>query len=62
MYQNLISIKTKKHKSLGILTLIFIKLFLKKGPIMSLEDAADCIFEENEDGQSLFKSKVIINI
>lgn len=27
---------------------------------MSLEDAADCIFEENDDGQKMFKSKVII--
>jgi transcription factor E2F7/8 len=50
----LISIKTKKHKSLGVLTLIFIKLFLSKGPLLSLEDAADCIFEGEE---SLFKSK-----
>ena len=25
---------------------------------MSLEDAAECIFEENEEGQSMFKSKV----
>lgn len=57
MSQNLISIKTKKHKSLGVLTLIFIKLFLEKGPILSLEDAADLIFEGDQDGQSIFKSK-----
>eukprot|EP00347_Sterkiella_histriomuscorum_P023254 403335357 len=55
--QSLISIKTKRHKSLGVLTLIFIQLFLKKGPIMSLDEAADNIFEETQDGQSLFKSK-----
>jgi hypothetical protein len=56
MSQNLISIKTKRHKSLGVLTLIFIKLFLQKGPLLSLEDAADCIFED--EANSLFKSKV----
>jgi hypothetical protein len=59
MNENLISIKTKKHKSLGVLTLIFIKLFLQRGPLLSLEEAADCIFEEDCGGQSLFKSKVI---
>ena len=62
MSQNLISIKTKRHKSLGVLTLIFIKLFLLKGPLLSLEDAADCIFEEDDDGLSIFKSKVSIII
>jgi hypothetical protein len=56
--QNLISIKTKRHKSLGVLTLIFINLFLKKGPLMSLEEAAENIFEEADDGQTIFKSKV----
>jgi hypothetical protein len=50
MTANLISIKTKKHKSLGVLTLIFIKLFLQKGPLLSLDEAADCIFEEDDDG------------
>jgi hypothetical protein len=50
MTANLISIKTKKHKSLGVLTLIFIKLFLQKGPLLSLDAAADCIFEEDDDG------------
>ena len=54
----MISIKTKKHKSLGVLTLIFIKLFLQKGPLLSLDAAADFIFEEDDDGQSIFKSKV----
>jgi diphthamide biosynthesis methyltransferase len=58
--QNLISIKTKRHKSLGVLTLIFIEVFLRKGPMMSLDDAADNIFEENEDGSTLFKSKVTL--
>ena len=56
----MISIKTKRHKSLGVLTLIFIKLFLSKGPLLSLDAAADFIFEEDDDGQSIFKSKVSI--
>lgn len=55
---NLISIKTKKHKSLGVLTLIFIKLFLSKGKTLSLEEATDCIFDECEKGHNIFKSKV----
>jgi hypothetical protein len=58
MSQNIISIKTKKHKSLGVLTLILIKLFLQAGPVLSLEQAADFIFEGDDDGQSVFKSKV----
>jgi hypothetical protein len=28
--------------------------------MMSLDDAADNIFEENEDGSTLFKSKVTL--
>lgn len=58
MSQNLISIKTKKHKSLGVLTILFVKLFLLNGPEISLEDAASSIFEEDDDGLPLFKSKV----
>lgn len=57
--QKLISIKTKKHKSLGVLTLLFVKLFLLNGPEISLEDAASNIFEDDDDGQPIFKSKVI---
>ena len=57
--QKLISIKTKKHKSLGVLTLLFVKLFLLYGPEISLEDAASNIFEDDDDGQPIFKSKVI---
>jgi len=60
MSQNLISIKTKRHKSLGVLTLIFIKLFLQKGPILSLDDAADLMIED--EGNSLFKSKVSMSL
>ena len=50
MSHNIISIKTKKHKSLGVLTLLFVKLFLIKGPELSLEYAADCIFGEDDEG------------
>lgn len=50
MNPNLISIKTKKHKSLGVLNLIFIQLFIQKGPLLSLDDAAESIFEEDGDG------------
>jgi transcription factor E2F7/8 len=57
MSQNLISIKTKKHKSLGVLTILFVKLFLLNGPEISLEDVASSIFEEDDDGLPLFKSK-----
>ena len=56
--QNLISIKTKKLKSLGVLTILFVKLFLLNGPEISLEDAASSIFEEINDGQPIFKSMV----
>jgi len=56
MSQNLISIKTKRHKSLGVLTLIFIKLFIQKGPILSLDEAAELMIED--EAHSLFKSKV----
>lgn len=53
----MISIKTKKHKSLGVLTLIFINMFLQNGLEISLEEAADNIFEEEKEG-NVFKSKV----
>jgi hypothetical protein len=36
--ENLISIKTKKHKSLGVLTLVLIKLFLEKQKILQIDD------------------------
>jgi len=58
MSENLISIKTKKHKSLGVLTLLFVKLFLQNGPQLTLDNAAECIFDEDDDGQEKFKSKV----
>lgn len=58
MNPNLISIKTKKHKSLGVLNLFFIKLFIQKGPLLSLDDAAESIFDEDGEGQEKFKSKV----
>lgn len=44
----LISIKTKKHKSLGVLTLIFMQLFIKKKNILTLEEATDHILDECE--------------
>jgi hypothetical protein len=50
MSQNLISIKTKRHKSLGVLTILFLKLFLLNGPEISLEQAAADIFEQDDDG------------
>lgn len=56
---NLISIKTKKHKSLGLLTLIFIRLFLTKGREISLDEATESILSECEDANAQFKSKVI---
>jgi hypothetical protein len=43
---------------LGVLTILFVKLFLLNGPEISLEDAASSIFEEDDDGLPLFKSKV----
>ena len=36
--ENLISIKTKKHKSLGVLTLVLIKLFLEKQKILQIDE------------------------
>ena len=50
MSQNLISIKTKRHKLLGVLTILFLKLFLLNGPEISLEQAAADIFEQDDDG------------
>ena len=35
---NLISIKTKKHKSLGVLTLYFIRIFLEKQKILLIDE------------------------
>ena len=57
--QSLISIKTKRHKSLGILCIMLIKAFLTDKKQMSLEEAAeklDFLGETNED--SVVKSKV----
>ena len=54
----LISIKTKKHKSLGLLTLLFMQLFFKKNRILSLEEASESIFDKDLEGQTMFKSKV----
>ena len=36
--ENLISIKTKKHKSLGVLTLVLIKLFFEKQKILQIDE------------------------
>jgi hypothetical protein len=36
--ENLISIKTKKHKSLGVLTLYFIRIFLEKQKILLIDE------------------------
>lgn len=44
--KHLISIKTKKHKSLGVLNLVFIKLFFEKSKTLSIEDVAK-IFADN---------------
>lgn len=38
LQENLISIKTKKHKSLGVLTLVLIKLFLEKSKVLSIDE------------------------
>lgn len=47
----LISIKTKKHKSLGVLCLVFIKLFFEKARTLTIEEVvqflADCEKESN---------------
>lgn len=56
----LISIKTKKHKSLGVLSLVFIKLFFEKSKTLTIEEAVQ-FFNENEgdiqEGDLLFKSQ-----
>ena len=57
---SLISIKTKKHKSLGLLTLFFMQLFFQRNMIVSLEEAALSIFDQDGNGQVVFKSKVIL--
>ena len=46
--KNLISIKTKKHKSLGVLSLVFIKLFFEKSKTLKIEEVAE-FFEGNEN-------------
>ena len=45
---SLISIKTKRHKSLGVLSLVFIRLFFEKSKILSIEEVAN-FFEVNEN-------------
>jgi hypothetical protein len=35
---------------LGVLTILFVKLFLMNGPEISLEQAAANIFEEDDEG------------
>lgn len=56
---SLISIKTKRHKSLGILCIMLIKAFLTDKKQMSLEEAAEKmdLQTESEEG-SVVKSKV----
>lgn len=36
--QDLVSIKTKKHKSLGVLSVAFIKLFFEKAKTLTIEE------------------------
>ena len=43
----LISIKTKKHKSLGVLSLVFIKLFFEKTKTLTIEEVV-AFFAEAE--------------
>ncbi len=38
---SLISIKTKKHKSLGVLCLVFIKLFFEKSKTLTIEEISN---------------------
>ena len=48
--ESLISIKTKKHKSLGVLSLVFIELFFKKSKTLTIEEIVQ-FFAENEKGE-----------
>jgi hypothetical protein len=34
------------------------QLFLKKNNVLSLDEASSSIFDENDEGETLFKSKV----
>jgi hypothetical protein len=47
--ESLVSIKTKKHKSLGVLSLVFIRLFFEKSSVLTIEDAVQ-FFTEREQG------------
>jgi hypothetical protein len=54
----LISIKTKKHKSLGVLSLVFIKLFFEKSKTLTIEEVVQFFAEtESEESDMYFKSQ-----
>ena len=54
----LISIKTKKHKSLGVLSLVFIKLFFEKTKTLTIEEVVAFFAEagKGQESEVYFKS------
>jgi transcription factor E2F7/8 len=54
----LISIKTKKHKSLGVLSLVFMKLFFEKAKTLTIEEVVQFFAQvEKQDSDIYFKSQ-----
>jgi len=51
---SLISIKTKKHKSLGVLSLVFMRLFFEKSFILTIEEVVEHFSDlENNDEEKI---------
>ena len=50
----MISIKTKKHKSLGVLSLVFMRLFFEKSFILTIEEVVQHFSDlENNDEEKI---------
>lgn len=50
--EGLISIKTKKHKSLGVLCLVFIKLFFEKSRTLTIEEVVQFLADSEKESSS----------
>jgi transcription factor E2F7/8 len=45
----LISIKTKKHKSLGVLCLVFLRLFFEKSTTLTIEEVVQFLADSEKE-------------
>jgi hypothetical protein len=51
--EGLISIKTIKHKSLGVLCLVFIRLFFEKSKTLTIEEVVQFLADAERDSNSI---------